>query len=195
MADVDDVLGAHRPVTRSVRVIVDGGILAELDRLEAALESAVDTDRRLNRKAEAPAIAEQIRVLHQQGNDSAVTFTFQSVGRKLWSDLQASHPPTQDQIDESSSRDEQPPDWNPETFPAAAIAASCVDPDGMTVVKAQRIVDDWSMAQVNQVWQGCLSANIGAADIPFTSPAFDVLRRFGGSWTTADPEESPGPSL
>lgn len=193
MTSIDDVLDAHRPVTRSVRVVVDGQLLGDLDRLEEQLAEARRQDDRLNRPPQAPAIAEQIRQLRDRANTEAVEFTFEAIGRKAWSDLQAQHPPTDEQIAEGRD-DGIRPDFNPETFPAAAIAASCVEPSGMTVEKAQRLLDGWTVSQTRKLWSACLSANIGGADIPFSEGAYDVLRRSGGSSTTAPLEVSPDPS-
>lgn len=191
MTDIDDVLGAYRPQSRSVRVIVDGSVLAELDRLEDELKDAQQVDRRENRPPEAPGIARRIEELRAAAHASAVEFTFQAVGRRQWSDLLAQHPPTPEQLAEARAADQSPPEFNPETFPAAAVAASCTSPEGMTADKAQRIFDGWAIAQTGAIWSACLAANIGSVDIPFTSAASAVLRRSAENSPTAPQGESP----
>ncbi|HRE02430.1 MAG TPA: hypothetical protein PLV68_14090, partial [Ilumatobacteraceae bacterium] len=66
------------------------------------------------------------------------------------------HPPTKEQ------RQMLHLDHNPETFPAAAVAASAVDPV-LTVDQAFRLQALLDQHQWDQVWHACLDANRGGA--------------------------------
>jgi hypothetical protein len=152
--------------------------------LDAALEAAVRDDARLNRTPEAPGIARQIGDLEAETEAAKVEFKFRAIGRRAWADLMSQHPPTKEQLKVSRHWDH-----NPETFPSAAMAASCFVPDGMTVEAMRRLEVSLNDTQYKVLWAACLEANTGV-DVPKSPAAGAILRLSGASATTAVPGES-----
>lgn len=88
----------------------------DIDYTRAQMESiGIDSD--------APRIAAEVAALEDELKQYAVTFKVKALPRKQWSDLLAAHPPTAAQ-----RKAEARLDFNPETFPGAAIAACLVSP-------------------------------------------------------------------
>lgn len=77
--------------------------------------------------SDAPRIAAEIAALEDELAGYKVVFKVKALPRKQWIDLLAAHPPTPAQRKGDSRAD-----FNPETFPGAAIAACLVSPE-MTV--------------------------------------------------------------
>lgn len=190
---IDDVLKETRPVAHTVDVCVRGDLLAEISQLRARLADVREDDRRLNRQPQAPALQERIQELQRQARDHSVTFRFQAIGNRAWSDLLKDHPPTTAQQKEALQAGD-PLQFNPETFPKAAIAASCTQPEGMTLAKVQELWERWNFDQCQKLWGACLAANVGSTDVPFTDGGSNGRRDSAPSSTTAPREESPAAS-
>jgi hypothetical protein len=106
-----------------------------------------------------------------------------------WANLMVKHPPTKEQRKENPRLDH-----NPETFPLAAMAASCVEPSGATVESFQRLdASGVPSAVFDELWVTCLDANLGAG-IPKSAAAGVIRRLSGRSATTPAPAASPDPS-
>jgi hypothetical protein len=117
-----------------------------------------------------------------------VEFRFQSIGHRAWADLMAAHPPTKEQLKAFNRIDH-----NPETFPLAAIAASCVEP-AMTVDDVGRLERALNDTQFNLLLVRCVEANTGGIDTPKSAAAGMIRRVNGQSVNTAVPAASPGQS-
>jgi hypothetical protein len=79
------------------------------------------------------------------------------------------HPPTAEQREQFGAI----LDHNPETFPAAALAASCVEP-GLSPEQAKWIVDELPVGVVDRIWATCLSANVTGSTDPFAAASDGV---------------------
>ena len=169
----DQVVDAYAPAEQSVRVCVRGDLVAQLERLEADLVEARDADENENRHPKAPKIAKQIEELQAVARGHEVEFVFRSIGRKAWSDLVSQHPPTKKQ--KAELKGNQRLEWNPETFPIAAVAESCIKPAGVTEDAVQRIADEWTHGQWQLLWNACLAANIKVNDVPSSVAASAIL--------------------
>lgn len=86
-------------------------------------------------------------------------FVFESIGKRAWRDLLAEHPPTKEQRASLGMA----LDHNPDTFPPAAMAATCVEP-GMTAEQAQWFYDEFPIGVVERVWNAVLLANVIGGD-------------------------------
>lgn len=182
----DDVQAEYRPATATVAICLDGQLVAELERLDGELRQALDDDARVNRKPQAPAVAERIRQLQEDARGRERTFVFQAVPHRRWSDLLAEHKPTKEQRDQGL-------DHNPDTFAPVAIAEAAVAPK-MTVDQARWLWDNLSLGQAMRLWRCCLSVNVGVRDVPFNVAASAVAHASEPSSTTADRAASPDPS-
>ena len=173
---VDDILGEYVAPTHRVKVLTRSDLQQRLDDLEAELKQAakgstLDTG--------AGQIAAQIREVEQEAAPFVREFVFQSIGNKPWSDLMAEHPP-------KSKRDRDAgAEYNTDTFPPAAVAASCIQPEGMTLKNATLLMERWSVGQWNTLWTGCLIANGKVTGVPFSAAASVHLRDSEQSSTTA----------
>lgn len=174
---IEEVLAQATPRTVTVRVCLRGDLLGRHQQLEVQLLEAARLDGTEIRHAEAPAVARHIQELEAEIEASKVEFTFQSLGRKGWTDLLAKHlPGEQDRADGCN--------FNRETFPIAALAASCITPV-MTVPQTERLAEAVNDGQWQLLWDACLAANMEGSD-PFSLAASVVLH---GSETKS---EEPG---
>ncbi len=174
----DDIRKAHRPVTVTVRICMDGELLDEIHRLETVdLDRAVDADRDSDMaSAGARRVAERIADLRGQAADAEVPFTCQAVGPKRWNDLQSEHPPTDEQR-KRADRDGQRLRFNPESFPIAATAESLSHPT-LTVEQVAELHDDMlNDGQWSTLWGAVAEANVGAATLGKASPTATRLLR------------------
>jgi hypothetical protein len=102
--------------------------------------------------------------------------------------LLAANPPTKDQL----KRDPRI-DHNPETFPIAAIAASCLEP-AVTVEDVGRLERALPSTVFDVLWARCIDANIGGIDAPKSAAAGLILRASERYANTSAPAASPAPS-
>jgi hypothetical protein len=129
-----------------------------------------------------------VRELEDQMEAAKTSFTFRAIGRKAWADLVAKHPPTKAQL-----KVDPQADVDPESFPVAAIAASCVEP-ALTLEQAQRIESAVTDVQWRVLYGACLTVNVGTSDLPKSVLAGLILQTSERSVTTAASEESPAAS-
>jgi hypothetical protein len=183
MSETFDKLWAKRTKDRGdVRVCFDRALLYELEELEGRLADAKrDADGMLG--SQVPELTTQRDELRRKAKDSSTRFVFESIGRRRWRDLMAEHPPTDEQIQEAKKYD-QDLDFNPETFPAAAMAAACVEP-GISVEQAQEMMDELPEGVGNRIWVACLRANVTGGRDPFD---------LGSETQTPIADKSPPPS-
>lgn len=171
----------------TARVLLRQDLIARHAELEAELQHAVTRDALTNDPDRAPGIRDEILALEAEMKAAEAEFVFKSVGRKKWADLLAKHPPTKAQ----AAADRRTL-FNPETFPIAAIAASCASPEGMDEAAVRRLEAGLSDAQFSLLWNACIDANLGGGDLPKSILAAGLTRLTSEpSATTAAPEESP----
>lgn len=179
MATIDELRARHRPRRVEARILLDANVLDEHARLEQALQAALGDPSVATR---APELAEQLAALEARIDAGDETFTFEALGRQVWLSLIAEHPPTADQRAEGY-------DYDPTTFPAAAIAASCVSHQ-LDLDDAMWLANTLDLAEYAKVWQACLTANLGVADRPKSATATALRLMSERSSTTSHPEES-----
>lgn len=177
----DNVRPGVKPVERTAKVCLDGRIVAEIETLAREHAVAKRDDENLNRDPVAPGIATQIRELTEQAHDAEVEFVFRAMGRKAWRDLVAGHPPTPEQRKAGA-------DFNPATFPPAAMAACCIDPVGVDFDELAQLVTE---SQWDQLWIACHTANTGSADVSFFEAAFAQARPTVTNSGQQEPTEFP----
>ena len=175
---IDDVIKGVKPVVRTVSIVLDGSIENERLLLEDELVRARQEDERAESadyQMQAPVVAQQLLDLQERAREVEVNFTFQSIGRKAWTDLEAQHPPTPEQLQIAAESD-LVLKWNALTFPHAAIAASLVEPQGIDVAKVAELEEKLSAGQWKRLWAACSLANEGAGDVGESEAASAVIR-------------------
>lgn len=144
---------------------------------DALTAASLDSDRTLARSGELKRLATEMEELRAEMEAELVEFRFRSIGTQAWLDLLAKHPPPKQKVEEARRRGEVAPDHNEETFPVAAIAVSCFDPEGLTVDAVKRLRVAWNPAQFSRLWAACVDANTGGGEIPKASPAAGLILR------------------
>lgn len=162
---VDDIDSAYQPTKVRVSVCLNSDLVIEIGRLEQELTAEKAIDRRTNRIAKAPAIAERIMELKEQATAAEVEFVFQGIGRRAYTDLRAKHPATEEQRAEAQ-RQGLDIEFNIDTFPPALMARACVEPTGTSQEWWARKYDEWTVGQTTRLWSACLAAQAGVAEVP-----------------------------
>lgn len=188
MTDLDTILEQATPAERTVQVCVAGKLLAEYEHLERELARAQTADAQrssLGDVPQAPPIARRLVEIEERMQAATHEFRFRALEPKPWSDLLAEHP----------GRPGKTEGFNAETFPAAAIAACCVEPAGLDSVPAvERLFAVLNPAQRADLFDGVWTVNTATVTVPFSASASAVLRASGPSSTTAQPEAFRDPS-
>jgi hypothetical protein len=162
-------LASSKPLSKSISLCLDGELLAEAESLGEQFRQAQNDDERLNRVAEAPQIARRLAEVADRIRETEVEFTFRSLGRLAWRDLVSEHPPTKE-------HEQVGLDFNPDTLPAAAMAACCVAPEDADLEGFRQLSETLTQTQWDRLWLTCREANLGAGDIPNLAAAYALAR-------------------
>jgi len=103
------------------------------------------------------------------GDDRTATFRFRGIGRLAWRRLLDEHPATDEQQQQHRAaqleRGVMPSQvtklgWNADTFPPAAIAATCVEPK-ITEAQARKLWDSpaWNDGELDKLFSAVLLVN------------------------------------
>ena len=198
---IEDILAvaedpAFRRVVTARIVLVPQALRDEHAALEAELAALIsdtvsDPDR-MRVAARLVDLEHELAGTDADGNPipgRTVEFRFRNIGHRAWADLLRRHPPTDSQL-----RRDRSMDHNPETFPYAAMSASCVS-HTMTPAQVEQLdrsgsidVEQWS-----EMWGACCRANVKDA-VPKSLAAGLILRASAGSAATALSAASPDQS-
>lgn len=171
MTSIDDLLAEVTAREKTVKILLRQDMLAEHARLEAEVVAELDLDATENRDPVGPALAQRLVEYEAEIAAARREFKFRAIGKRPWADLLAQHPPTPEQRRLNSRVDH-----NPETFPGAAIAASCVDPV-MSVEQVGRLEQALNLSQFETLWTACLDANVGGGgEAGPKSPVGSIVR-------------------
>lgn len=190
---IEDVLAlADSPEftrTSSCRILLNQAILAEHSALDAELRDMPATGREaMESDPRMLELAKRLAELEQRMESEKTEFRFRSIGRKGWQDLLNKHRPTRAQTE----ADKRTP-FNPETFPAAAVAATCVS-HPMTLSQAKELEQKLNTSQFDSLFAAAVDANVGGLDSPKSAAASMILGLNGASGrlptTTSAPEVS-----
>lgn len=118
------------------------------------------------KKAESADVQAEIDDLRAHVKKASVVLTFESIGRRAWRKLESEHPPTKEQMDLLKGTD-MVARHNVDTFPVAAMLATCVEPPSFDEEDARVICEDFSEGAFDRVWSACLTANILGGRDPF----------------------------
>lgn len=147
---------------KSVVLVMDGGLLAEHDRLVQMLEVALATARTsLADDRGAPTLAAKIEGLEERIAEESVTIKLRGIGRNRFRQLMAAHPAPEGQKGGAFDLD---------TFPVALVAACSLDPV-MTEADARGLGDLLTDGQWDQVFDAAWSACREADGVPFSALA------------------------
>jgi hypothetical protein len=123
------------------------------ERLEGARELDTETLGQFARKVvELKAAVEADQAEH--------VFVFRTVPYGPWRDLAERHPATAEQLQANRYLE-----FNPDTFPQAAIALSCHDP-ALTEDDADWLREHLPRAEFDRLFQAVITVNVGGSSIP-----------------------------
>lgn len=170
-----DIISSATPADEVVPICVAGALIAEHQRLDRELEelqlqreSGARETRKLSGGGSDPAedrLAKRILKLEAETKANTFDFVFRKLNKNAWRDLMEEYGPRQ-----GKERQER---WNPDTFPAAAVRACCVSPEGMDdPEKFQAFWDDvLNDGQRDDLFRGALRVNEGSLSAPFSVSA------------------------
>ena len=142
-----DHLRKKQPLERSISVpLNDAAVLA----FQEASEALGRVQMVKGDETEAQAAFDAAKTALEA---ETVELRFRSIGRKRYDELVRAHPPTEEQKAESADAP-----YNVETFSAALIAASCIEPV-MTEAEVAELADEWNVAEYMQLWVAALEVN------------------------------------
>lgn len=152
-----DRLRAKKPVRAEYRVHLSDEPIrvlrearGELDRAESLLADS-KTDVVLDYAREQVAQArEHVEKARAEAEADSVLMLFDGISRDDFNALVDAHPPAED--DEKKGRD-----YNPDTFPPALIAATCVDPGFDSPEEVLGVIGDWNMTEREALFTAAMS--------------------------------------
>lgn len=186
MADPFDVAafcsGYQRRI-ESTKLCTRPDLILEHGRLDAELRDVASSD-----PDRAKELAQAVTDLEAKIAEAQQEFRFQGLADLPWADLLKVHAPTKEQLADNDSLG-----YNPDTFPAAVIAASSLEP-ALSPEAVALLRETVPPSDFEKLWQAALTANREVVDAPKSELATVVLRTSGASSTTAAPGVSPAGS-
>lgn len=159
-----DIKKTKKPVVKKVLIALDGEKADEFNEARARVEDleqkSLDNPRDKTIQADLVGAKADYEALKETIGDDLVEFTFRSIGRRRYEEIFEECPATSKQKQEAIKAGEEEPQWNPETFPPAIIAASIVEPE-MTDDDVYDMWEstDWNQAELTSLFLAALTAN------------------------------------
>jgi hypothetical protein len=185
-----EIIQKKKGVTKLVTIQLDGEIASNVAVLKSTHAAAIAYDANHNENDTAPAVQDEIDALLEASRDTEVVFVFKAIGAPNYDALLL--------LPENQPSEElrkQGADFNPDHFPAALVAASCIDPE-MTLEEALTIYNDpaWNGAELQKLFFGALEVNTELADIPLSKGDTSEMLSSRLNSIIAMTKESPTPS-
>jgi hypothetical protein len=172
--DVEALIRGAKLPERSVAVCMRPDLVAEHERLNRELDKSANRPRTsLADGGETNRLAEQIRALEADMEESTVEFKMRAMPRPTWKAFVAAHPPRKngDEVDERDAY----VGLNAETFFPAIIRRCTISPelpdDVWTLLLDEKLTDRQFDNLANAAW----ALNRGEVDVPFSRAASRVL--------------------
>ena len=189
MQTMANIIAKKRGVTKKVPIQIDGEVAVEIQELRAQITLAEQFDSKRNEPETALKLKKELDELIERSHDTEVTFTFKSLGRIVYDELVElpEHQPSDEQKKEGAT-------FNPDTFPAALVAAACIDPE-ISPEEATEIFDDseWNGAELQKLFFGALKVNTETGDIPLSRGGSSTTASLLSNLLSQSSEESPIP--
>lgn len=181
---IKEILALKKPVTKSVVVQLDGAVAMEITHLQEDIMAVRESEKMSNLPSQVPKLEEKLATLIETSFDTECKFEFSAIGRLAYDKL------TEDpRFKPSPALAKEGYNFNPETFPAALISASCVEPE-ISIEQAQGMFDDpsWNAAELQRVFYAALECNTETGDTPLSliasGPTLSSLRKLASQLNT-----------
>jgi hypothetical protein len=153
--------------TDAARRIIDaekqvGTAKRRVDSAEDQEKGRLSQPSTLEAKGALEAAETELRDAREEAERHLYDFVLQSVGAAEWQELVSLHPPTEEQRERLGKE----LDYDPDTFPLAAIAVCLADPEVTSVDEVKQLRAKLPQAVWQQLWDGCLRANLGVNKVP-----------------------------
>lgn len=159
-----DIKKRKKPVVKKVIIALDGEKADDFNeartKVEELSEMLKDDPRNKVLEADLAAAQEKFDLLKNDVSGDTIEFVFRSVGRRRYEEIFEECPPTAKQKQEAAKKNEDEPQWNPETFPPSLIAASILEPE-MTEEDVYDMWEspDWNQAELTSLFLAALTVN------------------------------------
>jgi len=188
---IAEIRAAKKPVTKKVTIQLDGELAGMLNELRDKLEDAKRYDVISNSQDTAPAARQALDEAIEASKDTQAVFEFRSIGRFEYDKIvsKPSNRPTPQQKKEGL-------DFNPDTFPAEIVSASCIDPV-IPLDDAKEIFSDtnWNAAELQRLFFCALEVNNETGDVPLSKSGSDATLTSLLNSIMQQKEESPTLSM
>ncbi|MEU5434527.1 hypothetical protein AB0G73_14290 [Streptomyces sp. NPDC020719] len=153
-------LRARQLPEHTLRICDDLGAKQQLEqaRLEVARCRMADAESQRSTSPETERATEELAAAQARFDAVSLSLTFKALPRPVLDGLIKRFPPTEAQAEEGDA-------WNPETFPAALVAAAHIERDvsdqavqGLTEEEAQDLLDSWPVAESNALFAAAWQA-------------------------------------
>ena len=172
MTDPLDILRAAKLPETTVPVCVRGDLAAEVEALDKQLASLNGQADRLVGNPEARQLAEKIEALRAEMVDSTISLRLRAMPHRDYAKLAGAHKPRKDEeVDRLLG-------VNMETFPAALIRASIVDPE-LDDDTWNGLVDALTFEQWDTLTTAAWNLNRREVTVPFSATASRILQTSG----------------
>jgi hypothetical protein len=147
----------------AVSVCLNRRLFREFQEASAELERARESGM-LEQPEGVQTLAERVVALKEQvdADQAEHTFVFATMPYGQWRELAEAHPPTDEQ-----KADNRYLDFNPDTFPAAAVAASSISPE-LDEADGEWLRENLPRAEFDRLFQAAMQANVGGSSIPLS---------------------------
>lgn len=183
--DFAEIRARRRPATRTVRLLLDGDLRTEYDRLVVAAgvaERMASKTNQANIHHRSAELAEQVEGLAEQLRASETPFTFQAIPRVEFNDLLAeSQPPRPEDEEDGLSFDST-------KFVPMLLAACATEPE-LTIEEATEIFENFSDGEVTALFEAAWRVNKEVRDVPFSAAGTGQIPSSGTNSTTPPDEE------
>ena len=190
---VSDFLGRYKPAERTVRVLLDGSLLTELERARQQVAKKVRQEERSHPglASEVPALEARVAALESEAEEATIAVTLRAMPGAKFDALALAHPPTEAQWDQYREQAKafplfaQPPEVDAVGMAPALIALSVVAVDGEPT--------EWSEHDGAALWE-TLHDGVRA---DLLEAAWEVNKQrsgrpFSGTGTDTTPSSGPG---
>ncbi|MFF4607918.1 hypothetical protein ACFY12_34920 [Streptomyces sp. NPDC001339] len=153
-------LRARQLPEQVLRICDDLAAKKRLDqaKLNVAQCRIADAEAEQSTSPETERAQNELAIAQEAFDDASLTLTFKALPRPVLDGLIKRFPPTEEQAEDGDA-------WNPETFPAALIAAAHIERDdagntveGMSEQDAQDLLDSWPVAESNALFAAAWQA-------------------------------------
>lgn len=164
-----EILSKRKPNRKSTPILLEPDLKAEIEKTIADI--TVEEQRKRKDKSladtDVTALKEKLVDLYTQAESHTVHFTFQDIGRKPFVDLMKAHRPTEETLQMFDELGEGRPEFEPDTFAPALIAAASFDPL-ITPEEAEAICASWSEGDIEALFMTAYTACRERTSIPFS---------------------------